>query len=60
MLPGDEDNFLKLATALKIIRARSIKDIDIPRAQALLEGYLIGFLEVFTHFAQVSTLTSKL
>jgi hypothetical protein len=46
MPPGDADNFLKLATALKIIMARSIKDSDIPRARELLHDYLVGFLKV--------------
>jgi hypothetical protein len=46
MLPGDEKNFLKLATALKIVMARSVKDSDIPRARELLYDYLTGFLLV--------------
>ena len=48
MLEGDETNFLKLAAALKIIMARSIRESDIPRAKELLYGYLLGFLKVFT------------
>ena len=46
MLPGDEDNFLKFAAALKIIMARSIDDADIPCARTLLYDYLAGFLKV--------------
>ncbi len=48
MLEGDSDNFLKLAAALKIILAHSIRDDDIPRAKELLFGYLRTFLEVRT------------
>src|SRR5271170_6904438 len=43
MLEGDADNFLKLAAALKIITAQTIRDVDIPRAKSLLYGYLVGF-----------------
>lgn len=46
MLKGDEDNFLKLAAALKIILGRSICLTELPRAQALLESYLATFLKV--------------
>ena len=46
MLENDADNFLKLATALKIVLARSIKHQDIPRAKELLLSYLGEFLNV--------------
>ena len=40
MLDKDVDNFLKLATALKIILGRSVRPQDIPRAKELLLSYL--------------------
>lgn len=46
MLEEDADNFLKLAAALKILLAHTIRDTDIPRAKELLYGYLRGFLKV--------------
>ncbi|TDL17694.1 hypothetical protein BD410DRAFT_807179 [Rickenella mellea] len=46
MLREDSDNFLKLATALKIIMARSINVDDLPRARELLGSYLKGYLEM--------------
>ena len=46
MLDKDVDNFLKLATALKIILGRSVRPQDIPRAKELLLSYLKGFFEV--------------
>ena len=49
MHPNDSDHFLKLACALKIILARSIKDADMPRAKELLYGFLQGFLKVVQH-----------
>ena len=60
MLKGDADNFLKLASALKIILRRSIYDADMPQAKALPEDYLKTFFEViqgqmsyiFTHCNQ--------
>lgn len=44
--PGDADNFLKLATALKIILGRSILLTDLDRAKELLQEYLQKYLEV--------------
>ena len=46
MLRGDDDNFLKLAAALKIILGRSIQIAELPRAKMLLESYLGTFLKV--------------
>lgn len=46
MHPDDAANFLKLATALKIILGRSIRTVDLPRAEKLLNEYLQGFLKV--------------
>jgi hypothetical protein len=46
---NDADVFLKLSAALKILMARSINTTDLPRAKELLQGYLLGFLQV--HFA---------
>lgn len=43
MQQDDADNFLKLAAALKILLAHTIRDTDIPRAKELLYGYLRGF-----------------
>ena len=46
MHPDDADNFLKLATSLKIILGRTIRIADLPRAETLLKDYLTGFLSV--------------
>lgn len=46
MLQEDAENFLRLAAALKIILAHSIRDDDIPRAKTLLFTYLQTFLQV--------------
>ena len=46
MQPDDADMFLKLACALKIIMAQTIKDADMPRAKHLLFAFLLKFLEV--------------
>ncbi|KAH9914437.1 hypothetical protein B0H21DRAFT_703670, partial [Amylocystis lapponica] len=46
----DADNFLLLASALKIILARSIDKADLPRARQLLQDYLLGFLKPNFHF----------
>jgi hypothetical protein len=47
MHPDDADNFLKLATALKIILARTIYIPDLDHAKTLLHEYLVTFLKVF-------------
>ncbi|KAH9935850.1 hypothetical protein B0H21DRAFT_711539 [Amylocystis lapponica] len=44
----DADNFLSLASALKIILARSIDRADLPRARQLLQDYLLGFIKLRT------------
>lgn len=46
MNPNDADNFLKLATALKIMFGRSVRVADLDRAKALLLEYLQGYLKV--------------
>lgn len=46
MHADDSDNFLKLAAALKVILARSIRTADLARARALLNEYLQGYLKV--------------
>lgn len=46
MNPKDADNFLKLATALKIMFGRSVRIVDLARAKVLLLEYLQGYLEV--------------
>ena len=46
MQEKDADNFLKFATALKIILARTVRPGDIPRAKQLLFSYLKDFFEV--------------
>ena len=53
MHADDADIFLKLSAALKILMARSIKISDLPRAQELLQGYLLGFLRVRSSFSIV-------
>ncbi|KAH9928238.1 hypothetical protein B0H21DRAFT_712161 [Amylocystis lapponica] len=42
----DADNFLSLASALKILMARSIAKADLPRARQLLQDYLLGFMKI--------------
>lgn len=49
MHSADADNFLSLAAALKILLARSIELEELPRAQELLQTYLLGFLKVRTY-----------
>ncbi|KAL5521122.1 hypothetical protein ACEPAG_9044 [Sanghuangporus baumii] len=46
MHENDTKNFLKLATALKIILGRSVKCADLTRAENLLKEYLQGFLQI--------------
>jgi hypothetical protein len=46
MLRGDDNNFLKLAAALKIILGHSICITELPCAKMLLEGYLGTFYKV--------------
>jgi len=47
MHPDDANNFLKLATVLKIILACTIYIPDLDRAKTLLHEYLVTFLKVF-------------
>ena len=42
----DADNFLKLASAMKILLSRSVTQEELERAKELLQEYLVGFLEV--------------
>ncbi|KAH9911971.1 hypothetical protein B0H21DRAFT_714183, partial [Amylocystis lapponica] len=42
----DADNFLSLASALKILMARTIDRSDLPRARSLLQNYLHGFMKI--------------
>lgn len=49
MHADDPENFLKLASCLKIILGRSIRKSDLPRARRLLHEYLTGFLKVSTY-----------
>ncbi|TFY53003.1 hypothetical protein EVJ58_g9693 [Rhodofomes roseus] len=46
MIANDADVFLKLAAALKIILGRSIDCAELPRAQQLLQEYLLEFQEI--------------
>jgi hypothetical protein len=46
MLRGDDDNFLKLAAALKIILSHSICITELSCAKMLLESYLSTFYKV--------------
>jgi hypothetical protein len=50
MHADNADVFLKLSAALKIVMARSIDVADLPRAQQLLQDYLLGFLRVRLRF----------
>ncbi|TDL13709.1 hypothetical protein BD410DRAFT_734964 [Rickenella mellea] len=47
MQDGEARNFLRLATALKILLSSSIDDEQLERAQILLEEYLLGFKELY-------------
>ena len=60
MLETDVDNFLKLATAMKIVLARSVRVQDIPRAKELLFQYLKGFHEVRRFLILITKLYSPL
>jgi hypothetical protein len=60
MLRGDDDNFLKLAAALKIILGRSICITELPRAKMLLESYLGTFYKVLYKNLAHSQLTTRL
>ena len=46
MQDGDDENFLKLAAALKILLGRTIHVAELPRARELLYDYLTTFLKV--------------
>lgn len=46
MQKGEPENFLRLATALKILMSVTIMDDAIPRGEALYETYLIEFRRV--------------
>lgn len=46
MQPDEPRNFLRFATALKILVGSSITLQGLERAKALLRNYLLGFLEV--------------
>ena len=46
MQHGEPRNFLRLATALKILLSSSIDDHQLERAGKLLQEYLLGFREV--------------
>lgn len=48
MQAGEELNFLRFATALKIMVGSSIRTEKVARAAELLEEYLLGFSDVFS------------
>lgn len=50
MHPDDANNFLKLAAALKILLARTVRLEDLGRAENLLREYLEGYLVVSSCF----------
>ncbi|KAJ6506558.1 hypothetical protein C8R45DRAFT_1208644 [Mycena sanguinolenta] len=47
MQPGEDRNFLRFATALKILVGSSIRIEGLDRAKQLLEDYLLGFSELY-------------
>ncbi|TDL17025.1 hypothetical protein BD410DRAFT_816596 [Rickenella mellea] len=47
MHSDEASNFLRLATALKIILSSSIDEAQLDRAETLLEEYLLGFKELY-------------
>ena len=53
MHKDDVDNFLKLATALKIFLGRTIQLRDLDRATELLLSYLQGYCEVRHSFTYI-------
>lgn len=46
MVEGEDENFLRFATALKIIVGRSIRRDRLPRVKSLLQDYLLTYAEV--------------
>lgn len=46
--PDEPENFLRLATALKIFLSVAIADDSIPRGEVLYETYLLEFRRVST------------
>lgn len=48
MQAGEDENFLRFATALKIMVGSSIRHEGITRARSLLEAYLLGFAQVWS------------
>lgn len=51
MVEGEDENFLRFATALKMIVGRSIRRDRLPRIKLLLEKYLLVFAEVGDYYA---------
>ncbi|KAJ7460352.1 hypothetical protein B0H11DRAFT_2242123 [Mycena galericulata] len=47
MVEGEDTNFLRFATASKIIVGRSIRMDRLHRVKTLLQDYLLGFLEIY-------------
>ncbi|KAJ7046027.1 hypothetical protein C8F04DRAFT_939036 [Mycena alexandri] len=47
MVEGEDENFLRFATALKIIVGRSIRLEKLPRIKSLLHKYLTTFSEIY-------------
>jgi len=47
MVEGEDENFLRFATALKMIVGRSIHLDQLPRIKSLLEEYLLTFSEIY-------------
>ena len=46
MLPDEVDNFLKLATLLKMLMACTVTLVDLIQARGLLDEYLKGYVKV--------------
>jgi hypothetical protein len=46
MVEGEDENFLRFATALKMIVGRSIQLDKLPRIKSLLQDYLLTYAEV--------------
>jgi hypothetical protein len=49
MVEGEDENFLRFATALKILVGRSVRLEQLERVKTLLKEYLLTFAEVTTH-----------
>ncbi|KAJ7443281.1 hypothetical protein FB451DRAFT_1190185 [Mycena latifolia] len=47
MQAGEDENFLRFATALKILVGSSIRIEALPRAKSLLRDYLVGFSTLY-------------